>query len=66
MEFSISFGLVGGMLLRIDKKFSGKKMGVPLIIFLQKLGVPPNHQIFFGSGRPGRAPRAAGAEKVGE
>ena len=31
-----------------DRKvyFSGQRMGVPLIIFFKKLGVPPNHQFF--------------------
>ena len=44
-----------GMVVGIDEKFLFReKMGVPLIIFFKKLGVPPNHQIFFGSGRPGR------------
>ena len=39
---------MGGDGVRHRRKvcFSGKKMGVPLIIFFKKLGVPPNHQIF--------------------
>ena len=41
------------MVLGIDEKFiySGKKIALPLIIFIKKVGVTPNHQIF-GSGRP--------------
>ena len=44
---------MGVMVLGIDEKFiySGKKIALPLIIFIKKVGVTPNHQIF-GSCRP--------------